>query len=68
MSNVKMTKKDLIEAIKDYPDDAPIVVSVGCEFNGQSFHSNYLPLDPAKPADVVVWAVSSNPAKIILEL
>jgi len=62
--NSKLTKAGLIEAIKDYPDDAPIAIDPG----GPMPKSEYAWLEDEKQNRPLVWAVSDNPNAIILEL
>lgn len=59
----KMTKKDLIEAISDYPDDAPVVAVGGLH----SLISHGI-LKGYDENSAVVFAVSGHPDVIALEL
>lgn len=65
-----MNKKQLIEALKDYKDTAPIVVDVGWEVAAMDKLGGKptLRFAPAASQTAVVFGVSSNPVSIILEL
>ena len=62
MSNVKMTKAQLIEAIEHFPDDTPVVVALGLQpVRRESFEW----FDDKYP---MVWSVASRTDAIVLEL
>jgi hypothetical protein len=63
--NVRLTKAGLIEAIKDYPDDAPVVIGALGIFREHIASKHLLGYSEMEP---VVWAVSPNPTVIKLEL
>jgi hypothetical protein len=63
--NVRMTKAGLLEAIKDYPDDAPVVIGALGIFAEHIASKHLLGYSEMEP---VVWAVSSDPTVIKLEL
>lgn len=63
----KLTKAGLIEALKDYPDDTPVVVSNRIGIDPYNPEYRYLPGD-TEGLQPVVWAVADAPYKIVLEL
>ncbi len=63
--NVRLTKAGLLEAIKDYPDDAPVVIGALGIFREHIASKHLLGYTETEP---VVWAVSDDPAVIKLEL
>lgn len=67
MSNVRMTKASLLESIKDYPDDTPVVVTNRIGTVPLQPMYLYLTVNP-NDDQPVVWSVSFAPDKIVLEL
>lgn len=62
-----MNKAQLIEAIKDYPDDAPVEVAVGFPGVATLPEADYAWSD--KPGgNIRAISVSNNPGAIVLEL
>jgi hypothetical protein len=49
-----MTKKELIEQIKDYPDDIEILISEIDNSNDIAYDINYILQSKVKPADFTI--------------
>lgn len=58
---VRMTKAELLEAIKDYPDDAPVVVAIGQ-------HLSLIEYACYSSTTAAAYSVGDDPVAIVLEL